>query len=147
MAEERELQEEMKARGMKGCMGTCAYCFQMRTVWADNPDEYSQEDIDRIATMECNCPGAEREAKRDALIASGKDAIWMTLENRHRGHAAGVMLAGLEALTSGRLKKITVQIDKETTATMFIAKVEKDTRVIVECRTTVMEWSDGTQDE
>ena len=54
---------------------------------------------------------------------------------------------GLEFLCSGRLKKITIKIDEDTTATMYLAKIEKDTRVIVECRTTVLEWSDGEQDE
>ena len=71
----------------------------------------------------------------------------MTLADRHRRHAAEVMTAGLKALCSGRLKKITAQIDSKTTATMYLAKAEKDTRVIVECKTTVTEWSDGEQDE
>ena len=142
-----EISEEMMERGFKECTGTCRFCGQMRVVWANDPDEYSQDDLDRIASFECNCPGAEREAKRDALIQDGKEAIRLTLEDKHRGHAATVMLAGLEALTSGRLKKISVQIDSETTASMYIAKVEKDTRVKVECRTTILEWSDGNQDE
>ena len=142
-----EISEEMMERGLKECTGTCRFCGQMRVVWTNDPDEYSQDDLDRIASFECNCPGAEREAKRDALIQDGKEAIRLTLEDRHRGHAAAVMLAGLEALTSGRLKKISVQIAPGTTASMYIAKVEKDTRVKVECRTTVLEWSDGNQDE
>ena len=144
---DKKMAEEMRDRGMQECTGTCRFCGQMRVVWAKDPGEYSQEDLDRIASFECNCPGAEREAKRDALIQDGKEAIRLTLEDKHRGHAAAVMLAGLEALTSGRLKKISVQIDSETTASMYIAKVEKDTRVKVECRTTILEWSDGNQDE
>ena len=127
--------------------GTCRYCGQMRAVWVKNPDEYSQEDIDKIASSECSCPGAEREEKKRQLMNSGMDAIRMTLEEKHRKNAEKVMMAGLEFLCSGRLKKITVKIDEDTTATMYLAKIEKDTRVIVECRTTVLEWSDGEQDE
>lgn len=144
---DKKMAEEMRDRGMQECTGTCRFCGQMRVVWAKDPGEYSQEDLDRIASSECDCPGAEREAKRDALISDGKEAIRLTLLDRHRGHAGEVMLAGLKALASGRLKKISVQIDSETTATMFLAKVDKDVRVFVECSTTVREWSDGNQDE
>lgn len=133
--------------GMNGVTGTCKYCSQMRTVWVKDPAEYSQDDIDKIASSECSCPGAEKESKKNQLMSSGKDAIRMTLEERHRKNAAKIMEAGLESVCSGRIKKITVQIDSETTATMLLAKAKNDTRVIVECRTTVTEWSDGEQDE
>ena len=101
--------------------GTCHYCGQMRAVWVKNPDEYSQEDIDKIASSECSCPGAEREEKKRQLMNSGMDAIRLTLEEKHRKNAAKVMMAGLEFLCSGRLKKITIKIDEDTTATMYLA--------------------------
>ncbi len=142
-----EISEEMIERGMHDMTGECQFCHQLRTVWVSDPAEYSEEDLNKIATSECDCPGAEKAGKRDALVSSGQEAVRLTLTNRHRGHAAEIMNAGLKALCSGRIKKISVQIDKETTATMYLAKVEKDTRVMVECRTTVLEWSDGEQDE
>ena len=74
----------------------------------------------------------------------------MALTNQHQKNAAKVMTAGLEDICTGRIKKVSVQIDKEKTASMFLAKVEvdgggKDIRVIVDLKETVYSWSDGEQ--
>ena len=136
--------------GMHDVYGTCRFCSQMRAVWVKKPEEYSQDDIDRIATSECECPGALKEGKKQQLMNSGAEAIRMTLTDKHRKGAAAVMMAGLADLCAQRLRKVSVQIDRETTASMYLAKVEvegggKDIRVIVECKTTTVEFSDGEQ--
>ncbi len=48
--------------------GTCKYCGQVRMVrYAEGK---TQEDLDRIATSECDCDGAQRE--RNALYEESK---------------------------------------------------------------------------
>lgn len=60
---------------MKIATGTCKYCGQMVTVQVGDDKEYTQEELNKIATAECNCDAAAEARKRADAVQTLRDRI------------------------------------------------------------------------
>lgn len=72
-------------------VGTCKYCGQVRTV--PFHDNLTDEDMDRIATEECDCPKAEYEKKVRYEVAKAQNAIEKIILPRYQKTAEMLTLA------------------------------------------------------
>ena len=51
--------------------GKCQYCGQWKTVMIGEDKKYTQAELDRIATSECDCPGAKQAQEIEVMIRKG----------------------------------------------------------------------------
>lgn len=123
--------------------GVCKYCGQVMIVSVPEGRHYSQEEIDRMATMDCTCPGGEAEAVIQKRVNDAAEAIDRVLAKKNKKTVAQIMLGAVDALARDRVKKISVNIDGGTTCSMYL----KNKKIIVEARTTEVECSDGEPEE
>ncbi len=117
--------------------GTCKWCGQTRTVMRV-PVETTQEEMDKIASSECNCEGAEKEREVEYLISTAGASIRKIVQKRSPD-AARILQAGAEAVARKYVKKITVNVDGMLTASMYLSSG----KIIVESRKTEVYQSDG----
>lgn len=124
--------------------GVCKYCGQNRVVMAPEGKEYTPEELDRIASAECDCSGAEEEAVVRKKKTDAADAIESILMKKNRKTVGNIMLAAVDAIARDRIKKVSINVDGESVCSMYI----KGKKIIVESRQTKVEYSDGeAQDE
>lgn len=129
---------------MRATDAQCLYCGQQAVVMVAEGKEYTRAELDRIATMDCTCAGAEDEKKVKSKIKDAQDAIEMVLAKKNKKTVAQVMLAAVDGMARDRIKKVSINIDGKTTCSMY----QKNGKIIVESRWTEVEYSDGeAQDE
>lgn len=63
----------------------------------------------------------------------------MILAKKNEKTVAQVMLAAVDGMARDRIKKVSINIDGETTCSMY----QKGGKIIVESRRTEVEYSDG----
>ena len=124
---------------MRSKTGTCKYCRQYKVVQVPKDKEYTQEELDDIATAECDCDGAEEEAKVRGKIKAAMDSIDRILVKRQKKDIAPVMQSAVELMARGKIKKVSINIDGDTTCSMY----GKGSKIVVESRQTLVECSDG----
>lgn len=121
----------------------CQYCGQSCVVMVKPGKEYTDEELNRIATSECTCAGAEDENKVRSRINDANDAIDMVLAKKNKKTVAKIMLAAVDAMARDRIKKVSINIDGETNCSMYM----KGKKIIVESRRTEVEYSDGEAED
>lgn len=99
--------------------GTCRFCGQVRMVrYAEGK---TQEDLDRIATDECNCEGAQREQKAQYEENKAKTAIRKVIAQRFPD-AAAVLLTAAGPAAHGKIKSVAIGIGGGAKATLVLGK-------------------------
>lgn len=117
----------------------CMYCGQQAVVMVAEGKEYTEAELNKIATMDCTCAGAEDEKKIQSKKTDAQDAIEMILAKKNKKTVAQVMMAAVDGMARDRIKKVSINIDGETTCSMY----QKGGKIIVESRRTEVEYSDG----
>jgi len=117
--------------------GTCRWCGQIRTIMKA-PENATQDELDRIASDECTCDGANKERKIREMISTAESSILKVVTKRAPG-AAQILEAGVEQVARGYAKKVSVNVDGMLTASMY----RSGDRIVVESRKTEVYIADG----
>lgn len=88
-----------------GAYGTCKFCGNPRFV-SKAPTDASQDEIDAIATDECDCDRARQERTVRELIGKTSTSI-ARIVTKHSEETASLFEMGTEAVARGRIDKIT----------------------------------------
>ena len=128
---------------MKSENGTCRFCGQLRIVQIGDDKEYSQPDLDTIASSECNCSRAAAERKINFAETKAKEAIETVLRDDATKSASEILKRSIDDVARGFVKKISVNIDGCVTASMWLTKKGY---IGVERRETIVDQA-GAEDE
>lgn len=55
--------------------GTCKYCGQVRETFVPEEIEETQENLDRLATEQCDCEKAEKAREKRQAAEKGKSTL------------------------------------------------------------------------
>ena len=100
-------------------IGYCRFCNCGRMV--EITEDLEQEELNRIATEECNCYGASKERELIQQMEVCEANIREMLGEKHPG-VAQIFLDNIELIQSGKVKKITVNIPGNRTARIYMNK-------------------------
>lgn len=117
--------------------GTCKWCGQALAIMKA-PENATQDELDRIASDECTCDGANKERKIREMISTAESSILKVVTKRAPG-AAQILEAGVEQVARGYAKKVSVNVDGMLTASMY----RSGDRIVVESRKTEVYIADG----
>lgn len=95
--------------------GECRYCHNMRIVQAE--EDLSQDELDRIASEECDCAGANLARKKE----DSKRRAFEWAENifNSKPEALALMKAAITAINEAVIGRMSMKIGKNTyTVTM-----------------------------
>lgn len=123
---------------MKSSIGYCKYCSASRMIM-DSP-AMTEEDRNNQASFECDCEGATAEREVQYLISTGEASLDLIVGKKSK-KVAEVLRPFLELIARGRIKKISVNFDGITTASMYATSSGK--KIAVETRETRIEYADG----
>lgn len=104
----------------------------MSVLWANEDRrsgghiEYTQADLDKIASDECNCEGARKNRDRNAAIEAGKRAVKRIFKNEKFMQAVG--LEAVSPVYDQELDKVTIKAGVRT-GTVFLADGKVKCRV------------------
>ena len=113
--EEMEKEKEEKKRTER--VGTCRFCYEQR--WVEHIEEdASQETINEIASLECDCIDAKRARELSNSVEAVKGNIDRNMELLRPVKEA--LKACLEPIAAGEMVKASFRIDDLTTATVCI---------------------------
>lgn len=99
--------------------GTCKFCGQVRMVrYAEGK---TQEDLDRIATSECSCEGAERERAAAHQESKAQNAIRKVIAQRFPD-AAAVLTVAAGPAARGKIKSVVIGLGGGAKATLVLGK-------------------------
>lgn len=97
--------------------GTCRFCGQVRMIrYAEGK---TQEDLDRIASDECNCEGAQREQKAQYEESKAKTAIRKVIGQRFPD-AAEVLLKAAGPAAREKIKSVSIGLGNGAKATLVL---------------------------
>lgn len=86
--------------------GICKYCGQVKTI--DRvPEGATEEERNRIATDECDCPGAKEEKKIEHIISRGKRAVDKCVA-KDDPHIAELFNLAVEGIARGTFADISI---------------------------------------
>ncbi len=90
--------------------GTCKYCKQMRQVniWADA----TQEEVDKEATNQCDCPQAQDVAKKEMKVDAAITWAQNMLEKNE--DARDVAISMIKAVVGQHIAQATMKVGKHT---------------------------------
>lgn len=106
---------------MKNQKGTCKFCKQMRIVQVPDKGEFSQEELDGIATDECECKQASHSRERKQKMERA-ELIIDNMPPEHEKQVATTMKAALPDLIDQKLRKLSISVDSEVSYTMSRGK-------------------------
>lgn len=119
-------------------IGYCKFCGNSRMVMES--ESMTEEDLNNQATLECDCEGAKAEREAQYLISTGKASLNLIIAKKSK-KTAEALVPFVELIARGRIKKISINFDGITTASMYTASSGK--KIAVETRETVVEYADG----
>lgn len=123
---------------MNKIIGYCKFCGNSRMVMAN--DKMTEEDLNNQASLECDCEGARAERDIQHLISTGEKSLDLIIAKKSK-KTAEALLPFVEFIARGKIKKISINFDGITTASMYTASSGK--KIAVETRETVVEYADG----
>lgn len=100
-------------------MGTCYYCHQQRFVEAVDT-ETTQEEVNEIATRECDCEEARIARELSNTVAAVKRNIEENMDLRPDLETA--VKAMLEPVAAGQAKNCTIKVDDNTVIKIYVNK-------------------------
>lgn len=119
---------------MKKVTGFCNFCSQGRLVAVPDDKEFSQEELNKIATDECDCPNAETQRELEEKIRRAEyyiDNIVLPKEE----HAKPLLQAAVPLLLDHKIKKMLINLDGRVTYTIYRGK---DGMIIVQRQETIV---------
>jgi len=119
-------------------IGYCKFCGNSRMVMES--ESMTEEDLNNQATLECDCEGAKAEREVQYLVSTGKASLNLIIAKKSK-KTAEALVPFVELIARGRIKKISINFDGITTASMYTASSGK--KIAVETRETVVEYADG----
>lgn len=119
-------------------IGYCKFCGNSRMVMES--ESMTEEDLNNQASLECDCEGAIAEREVQYLISTGKASLNLIIAKKSK-KTAEALIPFVELIARGRIKKISINFDGITTASMYTASSGK--KIAVETRETVVEYADG----
>lgn len=119
-------------------IGYCKYCGNSRIIQAT--EGMSEEDINNQASYECDCDGAKEERDIQYLISTGEKSLKAIVGKRSKA-LEKTLMPFIELIARKKIKKISVNLDGITTASIYAASSGK--KIAVETRETVIEYADG----
>ena len=123
---------------MNKIIGYCKFCGNSRMVMES--ESMTEEDLNNQATLECDCEGAKAEREVQYLVSTGKASLNLIIAKKSK-KTAEALVPFVELIARGRIKKISINFDGITTASMYTASSGK--KIAVETRETVVEYADG----
>lgn len=106
-----------KRKATETLVGTCRFCHQQRFVEHADPT-LTQEDINEIATVECDCEDARRERELmnsvRAVSQNVNHSIGLTREVRE------AVIGLLKPIAMGLIQSATIKVDDLTTVKVSI---------------------------
>lgn len=119
-------------------IGYCKFCGNSRMVMES--ESMTEEDLNNQAALECDCEGAKAEREVQYLVSTGKASLNLIIAKKSK-KTAEALVPFVELIARGRIKKISINFDGITTASMYTASSGK--KIAVETRETVVEYADG----
>lgn len=119
-------------------IGYCKFCGNSRMVMES--ESMTEEDLNNQASLECDCEGAKAEREVQYLVSTGKASLNLIIAKKSK-KTAEALIPFVELIARGRIKKISINFDGITTASMYTASSGK--KIAVETRETVVEYADG----
>lgn len=106
---------------IKKVTGFCNFCSQGRLVAVPDDQEFPQDELNRIATEECECEKAKRHREREDKIERAEYYINNLVPDRE-GEAKPLLLAAVPLLIDRVIKKMSVNLDGRVTYTIYRGK-------------------------
>lgn len=98
-------------------LGTCRFCGQRRTVrYAGG---YAQEELDKIATDECNCDGAIKERSIRYEASKARTAVEKVITPRYP-EAGEILSKAADPTAHGLFHAVTISLGDGAKATMTV---------------------------
>lgn len=96
--------------------GICKYCRNL--VIVDAPEDYSDQEVNDLATEKCDCSEAKKERSRKARMK--KAAEWAKDRFSQNDGQMQTVICAIMAVFDGGFDKVTIKAGKET------YKIDKD---------------------
>ncbi len=107
---------------MKTLTGVCKYCGQTRTVEVADSADPKREELNEIATEECDCKEADIERNRKAMIEKATEEVNQYTENACEPAAGRILMAAMEEVVNHRVGMVTVKVSKTVSYRMGMSK-------------------------
>lgn len=106
---------------IKKVTGFCNYCSQGRLVDVPDNEEFTQDELNRIATDECECPQAIAHREREDKIERAEYYI-NNLVPEQEEHAKPLLRAAVPLLIDRMIKKMSINVDGRVTYAIYRGK-------------------------
>lgn len=116
----------------------CRYCGQVLAFQIPEDADLTKEELIEQATLKCSCTAADKYRDRLFQIDSGKAAIKKIVGIKN-ADLEEIFMNTLEKVVNGDVKKLTIQVDDQTTISMWLDKC----RVKVQKKKLEIATSDG----
>lgn len=114
--------------------GTCKYCGQVRETFVPEEIEETQENLDRLATEQCDCEKAEKEREKRQTAEKGKSTLKKILSRWPEAAEEAEVLVNM--ISSGTLEAVTLKVSMGTTVKVSI---NSKGNIVVNKTTTIQE--------
>lgn len=114
--------------------GTCKYCGQVRETFVPEEIEETQENLDRLATEQCDCEKAEKAREKRQAAEKSKTTLKKMLSRWPEAAEEAEVLVNL--ISSGALEAVTLKVPMSTTVKV---SVNGKGNIVVNKITTVQE--------
>ena len=112
--------------------GICRFCGQITMVKA--PENSAPEDLNRLATEQCDCDGAQLE--REKIMRMQAAGEWA--KNTFRDTQLQTVLCSIKSTFEGSIDFVTIKIGKNT------HKIDRDSDGMIRIRTTFRDSNEET---
>ena len=106
---------------IKKVTGFCDFCSQGRLVGVPDDREFSQDELNRIATDECECEKAKRHREREDKIERAEYYINNLVPDKEE-HTKPLLRSAVPLLLDHTIKKMSLNVDGRVTYAIFRGK-------------------------
>lgn len=106
---------------IKRVTGFCNFCSQGRLVAVQDDREFTQDELNKIATDECECSGAKSEREKADKIERAEYYIGNLVPDREED-IKPLLRAALSPLLERIIKKMSLNIDGRVTYAIYRGK-------------------------
>lgn len=91
--------------------GVCKFCGQVRNVVTDK--DYEQDDLDRIASSECDCEAAKVERDKEMYYRLAVENINKLMAKQYP-NAAKAIIGFVKPIQEHTFREITIKVNSQT---------------------------------
>lgn len=106
---------------IKKVTGFCNYCSQGRLVAVPDDREFSQDELNKIATEECECKQAAFQREREDKIERAEYYINNLVPDKEE-HTKPLLRSAVPLLLDHTIKKMSLNVDGRVTYAIFRGK-------------------------